>query len=294
MHIKNKKNHLFLLFILPAVVWVVAFTIYPFFYSIFISFTDKSLLRPADSNFVLFRNYISLFNDKAFWHSVERSLTFTTIVVFFQWFLGFLLALLLAKKRPFVSVVRMSIMLPWVLPPIALALIWAWVLKAGNMGLINAILYQNNIAPIAWFGQDYAMISVIAVTIWIGVPLSFMLEMASLQKIPGELYEAAAVDGACGFRKLFFITIPLMKDTFRINLIMITIATIGYFDIIYAITQGGPNGKTDVLPMLMYHTAFRSQSMGRGSAIAVAMLLISVIYTLFYLVIFREKGEKKL
>ena len=138
------------------------------------------------------------------------------------------------------------------------------------------------------------MFSVILITVWTGVPLSFMLEMASLQKIPEELHEAASVDGANPLQRLFHIILPLMKDTFRINLIMITIASIGYFDIIYAITQGGPRGRTEVLPMLMYNVAFKSHSMGKGSAIAVVMLVMSTVYTLAYLLIFREKRGEQL
>jgi ABC-type sugar transport system permease subunit len=187
----------------------------------------------------------------------------------------------------------MSVMLPWVLPPIALALVWGWVLQAGNMGLVNSVLVQFGFQSVAWFGTKWAMVSIIFVTIWIGVPLSFMFEMASLQKIPEELYEAGSIDGTGFFQKLFYITIPLMKDTFRINLIMITIATIGYFDIIYAITEGGPNEMTEVLPMLTYHTAFKSSAMGKGAAISVTMLLISVLFCLLYIVIFHEKkGEE--
>jgi multiple sugar transport system permease protein len=290
----TKKNRLFLLFILPALLWVVAFTIYPFFYSIFISFSDMSLMHPESTGFVWLENYRQLLGNKDFVQSVQKSLVFTSWVVLFQFLFGFLLALLMANKRRLVSVVRMSVMLPWVLPPIALALIWAWVLKAGNMGLINSVLVNFGVPPVQWFGTHYAMFSVILVTVWTGVPLSFMLEMASLQKIPEELHEAAAVDGANPLQRLFYVILPLMKDTFRINLIMITIATIGYFDIIYAITQGGPRGRTEVLPMLMYNVAFKSHSMGKGSAIAVVMLIMSTLYTLAYLLIFREKRGEQL
>ncbi len=290
----TKKNRLFLLFILPALLWVVSFTIYPFFYSIYISLTDMSMMRPQSTDFIWLENYRQLFQNKDFLKSVQTSLVFTSWVVLFQFLFGFLLALLMANKRRLVSVVRMSVMLPWVLPPIALALIWAWVLKAGNTGLVNSVLINFGVQPVQWFGTQYAMFSVILITVWTGVPLSFMLEMASLQKIPEELHEAASVDGANPLQRLFHIILPLMKDTFRINLIMITIASIGYFDIIYAITQGGPRGRTEVLPMLMYNVAFKSHSMGKGSAIAVVMLIMSTVYTLAYLLIFREKRGEQL
>lgn len=253
-----------------------------------------SMMRPQSTNFIWLENYRQLFQNRDFLKSVQTSLVFTSWVVLFQFLFGFLLALLMANKRRLVSVVRMSVMLPWVLPPIALALIWAWVLKAGNTGLVNSVLINFGVQPVQWFGTQYAMFSVILITVWTGVPLSFMLEMASLQKIPEELHEAASVDGANPLQRLFHIILPLMKDTFRINLIMITIASIGYFDIIYAITQGGPRGRTEVLPMLMYNVAFKSHSMGKGSAIAVVMLVMSTVYTLAYLLIFREKRGEQL
>lgn len=285
------KRQVYLLFILPAMLWVVVFTIYPLVYSFIISFTNKSLLFPESTAFIGFRNYTQLLADRAFQSSFRKTIVFTSFVVTFQFLLGFMLALLLANKRKGSYVVRMAVMLPWVLPPIALALIWSWLLKAGNMGLVNSILILFGIQPISWFGPQYAMLSVILVTVWTGVPLSFMLEMASLQKIPVELHEAAAVDGANYLQRLYHIILPLMNDTFRINLIMITIATIGYFDIIYAITGGGPRGKTEVLPMLMYNIAFKSHSFGKGSAIAVYMLLLSSMYTAVCMLVFRERRD---
>lgn len=290
---RSVKDYVFLLFILPAMIWVIAFAIYPFFYSIYISFTNQTLLHPEQASFVFLQNYAELINDPAFWSSAFTSIIFTVSVVLGQFFFGFLLALLLTKKMRMTSIVRMSVMLPWVLPPIALSLVWAWVLRAGNLGLVNSVLLSFGIAPINWFGPEFALFSVTFITIWIGVPFSFMLEMASLQKIPAELYEAASVDGASSWHKLAHITLPMMKDTFRINLIMITISTIGYFDIIYAITNGGPLDRTEVLPLLMYHTAFKSQDMGKGAAIAVSMLLISALLTVVYLVIFKDRTGKR-
>ena len=130
------------------------------------------------------------------------------------------------------------------------------------------------------------------VTVWIGVPFTFMLEMAGLQKIPGELYEAGAIDGANGFQKFIYLTIPMMKSTFLINLIMITIGTIGYFDIIYALTGGGPKNATEVLPLYMYNSAFKFHQLGQGAAMAVIMLLISLILTVVYMFVFKGESEE--
>lgn len=124
------------------------------------------------------------------------------------------------------------------------------------------------------------------------MPFTFMLEMAGLQKIPQELYEAGAIDGADSLQKFIYLTIPMMKSTFLINLIMITIGTIGYFDIIFALTGGGPNSATEVLPLYMYNSAFKFHQLGQGAAMAVIMLLISLVLTLIYMFAFRGDNEE--
>ena len=159
------------------------------------------------------------------------------------------------------------------------------------MGLLNALIMQLGGVPMEWLGGRLALVTMIFVVVWIGVPFTFMLEMAGLQKIPAELYEAGAIDGASAFQKFFYITIPMMKSTFLINLIMITIGTIGYFDIIYAMTGGGPNKATEVLPLSMYYTAFRFHQLGKGAAMAVIMLLISLVLTAVYMLIFKGGDE---
>lgn len=281
-------------FIGPAVMWVCIFSIFPFFYAIYISFTDMNLLRLGNSellNFVGMKNYARIFANEEFWISFRHMLTFTGWVIAFQFICGFLLAMLLNKNRKGVSLVRTTIMLPWVVPPVALALIWSWIWRSGQLGLINAVLVRFGVQPVDWLGYDHAMFSIIMTAIWIGVPFSFMLELASLQKIPSELYESAAIDGANGFQRLKAIVLPLMKSTIMLNLIMITISTLGYFDVIYALTGGGPINATEVLPLYMYHISFRNFQLGQGSAIAISILLVSILTTAVYLIIFKAGKE---
>lgn len=288
MKIGSKYTYLF--FILPAILWVIAFTVYPFFFSMYISLTNMNLTRPGIYKLVGLDNYIELFKDDQFWLSFRHTAVFTISVITFQFLFGFFLALLLNRPMKGTSLVRTAVMLPWVLPPVALGLNWQWILRGGQLGLINAVLLQFfRIKPVDWLGFERALLSVISVTVWIGVPFSFMLELSGLQKIPNSLFEAADVDGASAIQKLFHIIIPMMKSTFMINLIMITISTIGYFDIIYALTDGGPNRATEVLPLLMYHRAFKFGNLGEGASVAMVMLLLSLICTFIYLLMFRRK-----
>jgi len=291
MH-KFINKHIYLFFILPAFLWIGIFTIYPFFYSFYISITDLNLLRMGQEEIIGMQNYIELFNDKEFIHSCILSLKFSAVVVAGQFLFGFALAYLFRDKRLFASLGRTSVMLPWVVPPVALGLVWKWILRSGKMGLLNAVLLNWGLQPRDWLSYDSALTTLMFVTIWIGVPFTFMLEMAGLQKIPEELYEAASVDGANSIARFFYITIPKMKNTFLINLIMITIGTIGYFDVIFALTGGGPNDATEVLPLFMYNSAFKLFKLGKGAAMAVIMLLISLLLILIYLSIFKGGGDE--
>ena len=285
------RKHMYLVFIVPALLWILIFTIYPFFYSFYISVTDMNMLRMGQQEFVGFRNFSELFREKDFINSCVVSLKFSAVVVAGQFVFGFALAYLFHKKRFLSGLGRTSVILPWVVPPVALGLMWKWILRSGKMGLLNAVLIQLGIAPKDWLGKDLALTTLIVVTIWIGVPFTFMLEMAGLQKIPSELYEAGAIDGANGLQKFRYLTIPMMKSTFLINLIMITIGTIGYFDIIFALTGGGPKNATEVLPLYMYNSAFKFHQLGTGAAIAVIMLLISLMLTLVYMYVFRGEND---
>lgn len=288
---KILRKHKYLIFILPALLWILVFTIYPFFYSFYISVTDMNLLRMGQQEFIGLKNYFDLFQEKDFINSCIVSLKFSLAVVAGQFIVGFALAYLFHKKRFLSGLGRTSVILPWVVPPVALGLMWKWILRSGKMGLLNAIIIQLGGTPQDWLGKDLALFSLILVTIWIGVPFTFMLEMAGLQKIPSELYEAGAIDGAGGLQRFRYITIPLLKSTFLINLIMITIGTIGYFDIIFSLTGGGPNNATEVLPLYMYNSAFKFHQLGTGAAIAVIMLLISLVLTLVYMFVFRGEND---
>lgn len=286
------KKHIYLVFILPALIWIAVFTLYPFIYSFYISITDLNLLRMGTEKIIGLENYKELFQNKEFLHSCVVTLKFSVAVVAGQFLVGFALAFLFQKKRFLSGVGRTAAILPWVVPPVALGLTWKWILRSGKMGLLNAIILQFGGTPKDWLAGDMALQSLIFVTIWIGVPFTFMLEMAGLQKIPSDMYEAGAIDGANGVQKFIYLTIPMMKSTFQINLIMITIGTIGYFDIIYALTGGGPNRVTEVLPLYMYNSAFRFHQLGEGAAMAVIMLLISLVLTAVYLLVFKGDSEE--
>lgn len=286
------KDRAYLLFILPAIAWVSFFILYPFAQAIHISSTDMTLLQPRAAESVGLQNYIDLFTSSDFWHSLKITGIFTGTVVLFQFSIGLTLALVLNATHRLTGIVRTVVMLPWILPPIALGIIWAWILRGGQTGLLNAFLLGVlGVSPTNWLGVDHALAAVSVAAIWIGCPFSFMLELAGLQKIPPVLYESADVDGAGTIRKLRHITFPLMRSTFMVNLIMITVFTITYFDIIYALTKGGPQGATEVLPLFMYLEAFRDFQFGTGSAVAVVMLVLSLLLTGVYLATMNRKEE---
>ena len=289
---EKAQNRLYLIFVLPALIWVAVFIVYPFFYSIYISMTNMKLQSIIKARFIGLDNFLKLFSMEQFWNSTMTTIKFTVVVIIFQFALGFLLALLLNKTLRLTGIVRTVVMIPWVVPPIALGLTWQWIYAGGSTGLLNAVVVQLGGKPINWLGTDVALLSVIISTVWIGIPFSFMLELAGLQKIPSHLYEAASIDGADSLQKSWYVTLPMMKSTFLVNWIMITIGTLGYFDVIFALTNGGPQNVTEVLPLYMYHTAFKYFFLGRGASIAVVMLVLCLGFTFVYLKLFGsdEKG----
>ena len=167
----------------------------------------------VQETFVGFRNYLEMFRDKDFLKSCSVTIKFSAAVVVGQFVFGFLLACLFKNKRPLSSLGRTSVILPWVVPPVALGLTWKWILRSGKMGLLNALIMQLGGVPMEWLGGRLALITMIFVVVWIGVPFTFMLEMAGLQKIPAELYEAGAIDGASAFQKFFYVLIGLTQPS---------------------------------------------------------------------------------
>ncbi|HZM47777.1 MAG TPA: sugar ABC transporter permease [Burkholderiales bacterium] len=261
------------LFVAPIVVLVLALVAYPFCYAIYLSMTRKFVGMPPE--FVGLENYIRLASDGFFQRAVWNSVIFTFGSVIFKLVLGMAMALVLTSKIRFRNLFTGILLIPWVAPTVVSALNFLWIYD-GSLGVLNYVLVKVlGILPqgVGWLSEaGTAMAAVIFVNIWRGFPFFGISFLAGIKAIPGELYEAAAVDGANAFQRFVHVTLPGLRTIVIIVVLLSTIWTFNDFAIVYILTKGGPGGATMVLPVFTYELAFGAQRLGDAIAVALYML----------------------
>jgi ABC-type sugar transport system permease subunit len=261
------------LFVAPIVVLVLALVAYPFCYAVYLSMTRKYVgMAPV---WVGFENYVRLTYDGFFQRAVVNSFVFTFASVGIKLILGMGMALVLTSKIRFRSFWTGVLLIPWVAPTVVSALNFLWIFDY-SLGVLNYLLVHvfgilNR--GVGWLSEpNTAMSSVIGVNVWRGFPFFGISFLAGMKAIPGELYEAAAVDGATPLQRFRNVTIPGIRNILMIVVLLSTIWTFNDFAIIYILTKGGPGGATMVLPVLTYEIAFGAQRLGEAIAVALYML----------------------
>ena len=285
-----RRDRLYLVFIGPSVVFVVLLSLYPSLYSIFLSFTDKSLVRQSHQ-FVGFHNYVELFGSQEFWSSLRVTIIYVLVTIFLQLTIGLCLALLTNQPRPGRKLVRTLVLISWIIPEVIVALTFKWMFIGDRYGLVNSILLRSGLisASIEWLSQPrLTLMVVIGMTVWRGAAFSMIMQAAGLQSVPDELLEAAEIDGANGLQRFCRITLPLLRPTILINLIIISIATFNVMSLVYAFSGGGPFRSTEVMSIYMYKSAFKFFRLGFASTIAIVMFALNTCFTLFYVSITRR------
>ena len=279
------QRKIYAYFVAPSVILVLIFSIYPSFYSIFLSFTNKSLVF-REQSIVGLSNYLEMFRSPEFWNSLKVTLIYVVGSVFFQLTLGIFLALLTEKNRPGRKFIRTVVLISWVIPEVIVSLIFKWMFIGDKYGLVNAFLLHIGLInhSIQWLSQGSLTLMVaIGMNIWRGVAFSMILEMAAIHSVPLNLYESAAIDGAGYLQALFYITIPYIMATILINLIIITISTFNVMSQVYVFSGGGPVRATELVSIYMYKSAFRMFRLGYASAISIIMFLINILFTFVYI-----------
>jgi multiple sugar transport system permease protein len=186
---------------------------------------------------------------------------------------------------------RSIILSAWVMPGVVIGIVWAIIFNEASYGLANLVLSPIGLGGLAWLSDpNLALMSIIIANVWRGTAFSMILQYAGLQSIPDELYEAAEVDGANALQTFWNITIPQLRPMLMINIILITIQTLNSFDMVLALTGGGPGQATEVLALHTYNVIFREYSLAGGAVLAVIMLLISLALTLGYRRLLRSEG----
>lgn len=299
---KNKKTRETLrgyLFVTPIALLLLAFSLYPLLRTVYLSFFDIKLASINKMNFVGLKNYRIFFtrNSPDFFTQILPATFFYVFgSVAGQIGFGFIVALLVHQK--FVKgreVFRGIIILPWVVSGIIIAISWRFMYEP-RLGVLNYILtLMGNTSPPTWLNDEKLVMGcLIVANIWHGMAFSFIIQTSGLHSIPEQLMEAAMVDGANGLQRLRYITAPLMRPFIVLNVILTSMATVNSFDLIYAMTNGGPLFKTEVIAVNMYHRAFDFGKLGEGAAVATIILLLNLVLTFFYLNMNKKKEDYSL
>ena len=284
-----------LLFILPAFIYMMIFVGYPIISNIILSLQNVTMMNLAKGSrdFVGLENYITIFKSDVFVKSLKNTLTFTVGSLFFQFLIGFALAVFFVQKFKFAKVVRGILMVPWMMPMTVTALMFKLIF-ATDIGVLNHILNSLHLlhGNVDWLtNPNTAMIGVVAANVWIGIPFNTILLSTGLTTIPTELYESAAVDGATGFQKFVNITLPLLRPTIESVLVLGFIYTFKVYDLVYVMTEGGPVNATHLLSTYSYKLSFDMFKYSEGSAVANVLLVILLLVGMLYMKITME-GEK--
>jgi multiple sugar transport system permease protein len=281
---QKRKTYNWLYFLLPSVVIMLVFFIYPILLTFFYSFTNLALTGEAakELKFIGLDNYINMFEDPTVTVSIWNTLIFLMgSAVIGQQVVGFFIALLMKhKNKTFRRVLGTIVLAGWVTPEIVCALcLYSFF---GDEGTLNIILKLFGIPVVTWL-YTFPMLTIILANIWHGTAFSMLVFQAALDDVPNEIEEAAVVDGASKWQILIRIIIPYIKDTITTNMMLVTLQTLGVFGLIYAMTGGGPGTATTTLPIFMYNQAFINYQLGYGTAISMLLLLLGVVLSLFYI-----------
>ena len=284
------------IFVLPAVIIVGLLFVYPFFSSIFYSFTNKNLIMP-NYRFVGLDNYKAVLSDPNFFSAFFNSIKWTVLPLAGQVIIGFVLALALHRVRRFKKLYRTLLIVPWAFPTIVIAFSWQWILN-GVYGYLPNIIVKLGLmehAPAFLTDSTWAFICLVFINIWFGAPMIMVNVLSALQTVPQEQFEAAKIDGATSWQVFRHITFPHIKVVVGLLVVLRTVWIFNNFDIIYLITGGGPSNATMTLPIFAYNLGWGTKLLGRASAVTVLLFifLLTVCFIYFSVISKWEKEGRK-
>jgi multiple sugar transport system permease protein len=268
----------------PLVLWLVITIMLPLLYAVYVGFTDAGIIG-TEADFIGLENYVMVLGDAEFRSAFGRSLIWAVGGAVVQTVLAFATALALNQAFRGRRFARTWIILSWIIPTIVIAILWRWMLNA-SYGIVNFFVTTVGISetPIDFLGSPkWALPTVIMINAWRWFPFLALLILAGLQSIPGELYEAAKVDGANATQRFFNITMPQLQPVLYVVGLIGTLWAFQIFDVIWLLTQGGPSGATQTLPVMIYDRAFNGFAMGEASAISVLLCAFLLIFSVLYI-----------
>jgi multiple sugar transport system permease protein len=290
----DHKPFLIVMCLAPALGLLLVFLTYPLGLGLWMAFTDAKIGRAG--HFIGLGNFVSLFKDKIFWLSVGNTLFYTIVATAGKFLLGLWLALLLNENGHFKSLIRAIVLVPWIVPTVLSAMAFWWIYDP-QFSIISYtlkdVLHVRD-SNIDFLGTPWAArFSLIAANVWRGIPFVAISLLAGLQTISPSLYEAAMLDGATSWQRFRFITVPMLMPVLAVVLTFSVLFTFSDFQLVYAITRGGPSNATHLMATLAFQRGIPGGQLGEGAAIGVAMIPFLVAATIVtYLGLSRSKWQQ--
>lgn len=282
------------LFVLPGVVFILIFMVFPILYNLYLSFHNVTLMNfKGTHSFIGFQNFATVFRDPLLPIAVKNTFLFATVSVIAKFTIGFVLALFFNREFPGRNAIRSLSLIAYMMPTIITSTIFIF-LFSGDYGWINYILRSLGLIqePILWLGDARtSLLSLILVNVWVSVPFNMVVLLSGLQTLPEHLYEAARIDGANRLKQFAHITLPLLRPTILILLMLNVIYTFKVFDTVYIMTGGGPVNSSTVLPYYAYKLSFITYEFSLGSTVSVIMFGILVVFAAVYLAFIRKEEQ---
>jgi multiple sugar transport system permease protein len=272
--------------IVAAVAYLVVFAAFPLLYTVIMSFQDVDMftLGAVIRPFAGLRNYFDLFHRPEFLPIVWNTALFVVLSILFQLGFGFALALFFQQDFPGATYVRGLFLAGWILPALVVGAVWRWIF-AGDFGILNYGLQLLGIidGPLYWMSDpDYSLYSVIIANIWLGIPFNMIMLSVGLAGIPGDIYEAAEMDGATAWQRFRTITLPMMGPTLGAIVALGVIFTLQQFDLVAALTQGGPANSSNVAQYWSWEMSFQTYEISAGATVATMMIALVVVVAFIY------------
>ncbi|WP_349897641.1 carbohydrate ABC transporter permease [Parafrigoribacterium soli] len=273
-------------FIAPVVIYLLVFYAYPLGRNVELSLRDYTVRSFIDGTapFVGLENYVKVFASSTFGPALTNTALFVGVSILFQFSIGLALAVFFFKHFPLGGVLRALFLVPWLLPLLVSGSAWSWMLNSDS-GIVNAFLEAVGIGHINWLtSPHWSLVAVLIANIWIGIPFNLVILYSGLQSIPGEVYEAASIDGANGWQKFWRITFPLLRPVSAITVLLGLVYTLKVFDIIWIMTRGGPSDSSTTFAIWSYRLGFGSllPDFSPAAAVGNLLILVALVFGLVY------------
>ena len=286
----NKKSlwsrgiHIPIVLLLPALIILVLIVAFPMLYSLYISFTDFTLLNPNTFSFIGFKNYIDLFQDKIFLQSLWRTILYIALAVNLEFILGLFIAHVISHVVRGQSIIRTLLMIPMMFAPVLIGFQFRWIFN-DQVGLINNILYEifNRPIIIPWLiDKPFGFIAILIAEIWMSTPFMIIILLAGILSISSEVLEAAEVDGANEWHKLRYVILPSITPFIYIAMAIRSLDISKAYDLISIMTGGGPAHRTELIWTYVFRLSFTSQKFAMGSAMSYVTVILAFLFTFYF------------